>query len=102
MMRKSTLIFWKPRSSSSRGSALSYMPSVILESSTRTEVWTAASGRCCRKSRKSDDTENLANGGFWTTPPLRCPVVPVRKSVVVFLRRDEVPHVAAHKTHQQL
>jgi hypothetical protein len=48
-------------------------------------------GRCCRKSRKSNHAKNLANGDFWTTPPLRCFVVPIRKSVVVFLRRDVVP-----------
>ena len=58
--------------------------------------------RCCRKSRKSNHAKNLANGDFWTTPPLRCFVVPIRKSVVVFLKRDVVPHVAAHRTHQQL
>jgi hypothetical protein len=63
---------------------------------------TSGMGRCCRKSRKSNHAKNLANGDFWTTPPLRCFVVPIRKSVVVFLRRDVVPHVAAHITHQQL
>src|SRR5262245_52082633 len=63
---------------------------------------TSATGRCCRKSRKSNDAKNLANGDFWTTPPLRCSVVPIRRSVVVFLRRDVVLHVAAHETHQQL
>ena len=55
-----------------------------------------ALGRCCRKSRKSKDAENLANGGFWTTPLLRCSVGLIRRSVVVFLRH-EVPHVAAHE-----
>src|ERR1700751_1485522 len=59
-------------------------------------------GRCCRKSRKSKDAENLANGEFWTTPPLRCSVVLIRRSVVVFLRHNVVPHVATHETHQQL
>jgi hypothetical protein len=28
---------------------------------------------------------NLADGEFWTTPPLRCSVVLIRRSVVVFL-----------------
>jgi len=27
----------------------------------------------------------LANGAFWTTPPLRCSAVPIRSSVVVFV-----------------
>src|ERR1700756_4849845 len=58
--------------------------------------------RCCRKSRKSNHAKNPANADFWTTPPLRCFVVPIRKSVVVFLSRDVVPHVATHRTHQQL
>src|SRR5947208_488777 len=58
--------------------------------------------RCCRKSRKSNDAKNLANVDFWTTPPLRCSLVSIRRSVVVFLRSDVVPHVAAHETHQQL
>jgi hypothetical protein len=39
---------------------------------------------------------------FWTTPPLRCSVVPIRRSVVVFQRHDVVPHVAAHETHREL
>ena len=59
-------------------------------------------GRCCRKSRKSNDAKNLANGDFWTFPPLRCSVVPLGRSVVVFLIRDVVPHVAAHETRQEL
>src|SRR5437764_5955365 len=59
-------------------------------------------GRCCRKSRKSNDAKNLANVDFWTTPPLRCSLVSIRRSVVVFLRSDVVPHVAAYETHQQL
>jgi hypothetical protein len=29
-------------------------------------------------------------------------VVPIRTSVVVFLRHDVVPHVAPHETHQEL
>lgn len=61
------------------------------------EPQNVASDRCCRR---SNGAKNLANGDFWTTPPLRCSVVPIR-SVVVFLRRDVVPHVAAHETHQQ-
>ena len=28
---------------------------------------------------------------FWTTPPLRCSLVSIRRSVVVFLRSDVVP-----------
>ena len=44
----------------------------------------SAFGRCCRKSRKSNDAKNLANGDFWTSPPLRCSVVPLGRSVVVF------------------
>ena len=51
----------------------------------------SAMGRCCRQSRKSNDAKNLANGDFWTTPPLRCSVAPIRRSVVVFLRCDVVP-----------
>src|SRR5712691_9145654 len=51
----------------------------------------SASGRCCRKSRKSNDAKNLANVDFWTTPPLRCSLVLIRRSVVVFLRSDVVP-----------
>ena len=58
--------------------------------------------RCCRKSRKSNDAKNLANGDFWTSPPLRCSVVPLGRPVVVFLIRDVVPHVAAHETRQEL
>src|SRR5207302_8998456 len=58
--------------------------------------------RCCRKSRKSNDAKNLANVDFWTTPPLRCSLVSLRRSMVVFLRSDVVPHVAAHETHEQL
>src|SRR5947208_13547589 len=37
--------------------------------------------RCCRKSRKSNDAKNLANVDFWTTPPLRCSLVSIRRSV---------------------
>jgi hypothetical protein len=59
-------------------------------------------GRYCRKSRKSNDAKNLANVDFWTTPPLRCSLVSIRRSVVVFQRSDVVPHVAAHEMHQQL
>jgi hypothetical protein len=63
---------------------------------------TSVDDRCCRKSRKSKDAENLANNEFWANPPLRCFVVLIRRSVVVFLRHDVVPHVAAHETHQRL
>ena len=59
-------------------------------------------GRYCRKSRKSNEAKNLANVDFWTTPPLRCSVAPIRRSVVAFLRSEVVPHVAAPETHQQL
>jgi hypothetical protein len=52
---------------------------------------TSVDDRCCRKSRKSKDAENLANGEFWITPPLQCSVVLIRRSVVVFLRHDVVP-----------
>src|SRR6476660_2089724 len=48
-------------------------------------------GRCCRKSRKSNDAKNLANVDFWTTEPLRCSLMSIRRSVVVFLRSDVVP-----------
>jgi len=63
---------------------------------------TSEMGRCCRKSRKSKNAENLAIGEFWITPPLRCPVVLIRRSVIVLLIHDVVPHVAAHETHQRL
>ncbi len=59
-------------------------------------------GRCCRKSRKSNEAKNLANVDFWTTPLLRRSAAPIRRSVVAFLRSDGVPHVAAPETHQQL
>src|SRR5260370_36323691 len=59
-------------------------------------------GRCCRKSRKSNEAKNLANVDFRTIPPLRCSVAPIRRSVVAFLRSEVVPHVPAPETHQQL
>src|SRR5262249_37178725 len=48
------------------------------------DVCKTALGRRCRKSRKSNDAKNLANCEFWTTPPLRCSVVPIRRSVIIF------------------
>jgi hypothetical protein len=38
------------------------------------------------KSRKSKDAENFANGEFWTNPSLRCFVMLIRRSVVVWSR----------------
>src|SRR5437870_3936930 len=52
----------------------------------------SALGRCCRKSRKSNEAKNLADVDFWTTPPLRCPVAPIRRSGVAFLRSEVVLH----------
>jgi hypothetical protein len=52
-------------------------------------------GGCCRKSRKSNDVKNLANVDFWM--PLQCSLASIRRSVVVFLRSDVVPHVATTK-----
>ena len=45
--------------------------------------WSGSCRFCC-KSRKSDDTENLAKIDFWTSLPLLCPVAKLRKSVVDF------------------
>src|SRR5207248_3016036 len=73
-----------------------------VKRTSRLRAPTSESDRCCRKSRKSNDAKNLANVDFWTTPPLRCSLVSIRRSVVVFLRSDVVPHVAAYETHQQL
>src|ERR1700719_2778646 len=41
----------------------------------------------------------MADGIEATNDPIL--LLPIRRSVVVFLRRDVVPHVAAHETHQQ-
>src|SRR5882757_6190021 len=69
-------------------------------SSHRNEIgWPmSGSGRCCRKSRKSNEAKNLANVDFRTIPPLRCSVAPIRRSVVAFLRSEVVPHVPAPET----
>ena len=58
-------------------------------------------GRLCCKSRKSDDTENLARAEFWATPPLQYSVVPIRSCVAVFSDGDKVPHISPHETHQR-
>src|SRR5438309_11858263 len=58
--------------------------------------------RCCRKSRKSNDAKNLANVDFWTTPPLRCSLVSIRRSVVVFLRSDVRDHIDSSKSTTDL
>src|SRR6476646_3791130 len=54
------------------------------------------------KKSKIERRQKSLECDFWTTPPLRCSFVSIRRSMVVFLRSDVVPHVAAHKTHQQL
>jgi hypothetical protein len=45
-----------------------------------------------RKSRKVD---------YLPTPPLQYSVAPIRSSLVVFVRNDVVPHIAARETHQR-
>src|SRR5258708_2511278 len=59
-------------------------------------------GRFCCKSRKSNNAENLAKAIFEAAPPLQSAVAPIRRSVVVFLRNDEVPRVERRETHQRL
>jgi signal transduction histidine kinase len=47
----------------------------------------------CRKSRES---------GFLDALPLQYPVAPMRRSVVIFVQNDEVPHIASYETHPDL
>jgi hypothetical protein len=58
-------------------------------------------GRYCCKSRKSNNTENLAKADFQTPLPRQRAVAPMRRSVVVFVRNNEVPHIATYETHQR-
>jgi hypothetical protein len=60
----------------------------------------AVGGYCC-KSRKSNDAENLAKADFQTPLPLQRAVAPMRRSEVVFVRNNEVPHIATYETHQR-
>ena len=59
-------------------------------------------GRFCCKSRKSNDSKNLAKVDFQTTLMLKGAVVPIGRSVVVFPRNDVVPNVATCNTRQRL
>jgi hypothetical protein len=54
-------------------------------------------GRYCCKSRKSDDTENLAKVDYWASLLLQCSVARLRRPVVDFGRIDVVAHVVAHE-----
>src|SRR5882724_11063893 len=57
--------------------------------------------RFCCKSRKSNNPENLAKVDLWASLRLRRSAAPLRRSVVVFVRNDVVPHIAACETHQR-
>src|SRR5262245_48177641 len=96
-MRRSTSIFWRPRLISLRGSALSYMPSVKSERSTRTEVLATAAG----PSRRFAALRNLVAIGA------RCPNVALGASVggsrreplgqlAVLLEPDKTPSQLDH------
>ena len=63
---------------------------------------TTAPGRFCCKSRKPNDYKNLAKVDFQATPTLQSVVALIRRSVVIFLRSDMVPHVATCNTRQRL
>ena len=61
-----------------------------------------AIGRCCRKSRKSKDTENLAKVVFSALLQRQGTLEPIRRPVVVFVSIDVGPQVAAREAHQGL
>ncbi len=46
----------------------------------------------CRKSRES---------GFLDISTAAIPVAPMRRSVVIFVQNNEVPHIASYETHQR-
>jgi hypothetical protein len=47
-------------------------------------------GSYCRKSRKSNNAKNLANGDSLLTPPLQYFVAPIRSSVIVWQPRQSL------------
>src|SRR5262249_49780017 len=59
------------------------------------------SGRCCRKSRKLNSSQNLAKVGFQLPPLLQASPGRIRSSVVAFLRFDVPPHIGGRGMHRR-